>query len=266
MVNPPHHCSDPSCLLEQLDLNENSRKGFAAQRVPSVIFPHDFPTPATAIWSQISPAVKKSRDGAKQAKMEWKIGDNKDESLELAAKDLVNRSSRNLFSLNDKEKTILHTDLKASMSSFCDFWDENLLSVRGFKVKLAAHWGPSAARCPSWHQDCVSARWIQTLCGPGTEHVDPLSSINNPYLDRVANPNKEAEIANGNDRHDWKERIIEESGVKYQQVPGGLPVILVGRHWPEVAKNDARAAVIHRFPHGFSKRQGRVVLDMDAIH
>ena len=176
------------------------------------------------------------------------------------------------------KKDALKSDLRSSIHSFVRFCQKHLKSslIVGYKLKLAAYCGPEAgSRCPSWHQDNVPVRWIQSYSGKGCMYVDPLSpeAMHNPFLDRIVNPCKEREVRDGNNRSDWKEQLIKKSGAKPHQVQTGDVVILVGKRWNEVvavgdkndSKGDHREAVIHKSPHNIKRHEQRVLLTMDVI-
>ncbi|CAB9498068.1 unknown protein [Seminavis robusta] len=221
---------------------------------PSVIFLENLP-PHFDVWSKISPKVQSSRYGG-EVRVEWQVN-NGEEGQEKAIESVLKQASGSLLS-----------EVQRRLFVFRHSAMTTLKGIKGYKVKLAVYWGGSGTRCPAWHQDYVPVRWIQSFFGPGTEFV--LPDGNNPYLERIANPDKVREIALGNDRSDWKERLMEQSGVKTHHVPGGKPVLLVGQSWNQCAKprtegSNKRAAVTHRSPHGLAAGEGRVLLNIDVI-
>ena len=103
-------------------------------------------------------------------------------------------------------------------------------------------------------------------------YVDPALNKNNLFLQRVVNGIKygiegSIEAAEGNNSVNWKERLIDLSGIEPQQARTGQALLFVGNSWDTTAKpgkRGVRDGVVHRSPLNVPADQGRVLLTLDV--
>jgi hypothetical protein len=303
--------SESSSSSSSLSLS-SSHEPQQEQRHPSVMLPSsdDYAINPKA-WSKISPVVWdriSCRDYGEEIRMEWKENSNRsddDTNLLAVAKMVVDEMNANEWFVNcdnddEKDNTDLSNtidkfypsfrllNIESSMKSFVNICQSKLNDIKGYRIKVSVMHGKSATRCPSWHTDYVSIRWIQSMVGPGSDFIN--DDCNNDeddneddddvisYLQRVRNNDKEYEVhQEGNDRTDWKDILVERSHVQIQQVPTGQALVIVGNAWSDWSKEEGtspsigrrrrrRDGVLHRSPQNVPKDQGRILLVLDVIH
>jgi hypothetical protein len=291
-------------VVQKLE-SSSSHEPQQEQRYPSVMLPSsdDYAINPKA-WSKISPVVWdriSSRDYGEEIRMEWKennkSNDDDTDLLAVAKMVVVEMNTNEWFvdyNNDDKKKNtgLSNTmnkfypsfrllNIESSMKSFVNICQSNLNDIKGYRIKVSVMHGKSATRCPSWHTDYVSIRWIQSMVGPGSDFINDDGNNNDEddddvisYLQRVRNNDKEYEAQEGNDRTDWKDILVERSHVQIQQVPTGQPLVIVGNAWSEWSKEEdtspsigrRRYGVLHRSPQNVPEDQGRILLVLDVIH
>ena len=166
------------------------------------------------------------------------------------------------------------TTLAASLQSFMDFCRNHLESdqITGYRARIVATRGEKAStKCPTWHQDHVPVRWIQSLYGPGVQWVTDAASM--PEGMCAGAVKTDDEDSHADIIHESVEDINARrvnSTVPIRQALPGQGVMLVGKTWsefcrPSAGNNEALPAVVHKSPSGLMPWEGRVLLTMDVV-
>ena len=262
------------CEKQCCEVTKASKNDIVADRPQSVFIPHiiinyddddDWREPDLSAWSKLSNKVWKAPRGL-ELKVKW----GAKEECSLVAWSVAQR----VLPWFEGESTAiaLRKDILQSMIMFSNFCRKEFHpdDIEGYKIKLTAMHGNCATRCPSWHVDNVPCRWIQTLLGPGCNYIDHVKYRGNPYLKRIVNGNKAVEKSAGNNFHDWKERLVEQSGMESEVALTGHVRILLGHRWSEFSvsakdNDEYRPGVLHRSPLNVPRKQGRVLLTLDVV-
>ena len=225
--------------------------------------PEQVPAANLVVWSKVKASLLPPRYGG-EIKHAWKADHNKD--LHQVALEVAQQASDTMFVHTSHDTAALCTDIQNSMMAFTQFCFENLNHVVGFHFKLVAKRGDDATFCPAFHVDYVPVRWIQTLHGPGTLFVDPQlhDNDNNVYIERIRQASATGSSHPG--MPEWKNQLMEQSGIVPQQAATGQPLLMVGSAWNHVAKpgQPTLPGVLHRSPPNVPRKQGRVVLVLDV--
>lgn len=122
-----------------------------------------------------------------------------------------------------------------------------LFSAKKYKARIVATRGPSGTKCPRWHIDHVPARWIQSLVGPGCDHVVGLDGINWNYVNGMETTD------------DINEELVDESLAQIRHAQVGEGVVLWGSENAE-----GKPPAVHKSPK-LGPLEGRVLLTLDIV-
>lgn len=223
-------------------------------------------------WEGLSSKVRRSQR-VQEFIFEWDESEDDEKLIEIA--EMAIGQTQDWFAKNTNEDCSMRAlDLSSSLQCFVEHCRSNLVNIRSYKLKLSAAHGPSATRCPLWHADSVPIRWIQSYLGPGCVYLNEDEFGSNkdnkfdPFLQRVRNSDPDVESKRLGDN--WKQKLVERSGISISQSPTGEAAMLVGRLWPFVS-NQKRptmgptAGVLHRSPHNIPRGQDRILLNLDVV-
>ena len=249
--------------------NEATRAKKSLSKGPNSVIPVTTLSPEHLnVWSKLSPELwKEARNGNAEVRIEWEAHDPLTRIVVAVSNEVAS-----WFDHTSNEALAMAEDLLSSLEAFTSFCEEHVLTGEEkeqnmmvvYKLKLSALVGQAATRCPSWHTDFVPIRGLQTFYGPGTHYVDPLEHIDNVHLQRIIQGNKVLEMGAGNNRKDWKERLMEQSGVEAQQANTGSLFLMVGNAWSNGGRHPPRQPVLHKSPHDVAEDQARVILTLDV--
>jgi hypothetical protein len=159
------------------------------------------------------------------------------------------------FENESKDKSAMKNDIIQSIETFQNICESSVQNIDSYKIKVAAMYGRSGTRCPSFHTDYVPMRWIQTLNGPGCVYINPKDTVDFPHIQNLS-----GSYLDGS----GKESVVKQSGVPVQQQTT-KPMILAGGKFNSTKKPTLASlqGVLHRSPHNV--RAGRVLLTLDVI-
>ena len=235
----------------------------------SLVYLSEVETTNSACWAALAPLVRESPQDAR-IQCDKLV---KPFHFEHVARYLSDQIA-NWFVDNEQQQEQRYQAILSSLSCFSWYCHQTLQvsKIAGFKLRTAAAYGAKATGCPAWHADNVPVRAIQTLYGPGTLVIDPLTTTtndDNSFLRRMLQPTLHN---NPNDLDvvdvvEWKDRLLKESGVVPGQVPAGILAALVGHTWKEAAATPEAALhpVLHKSPSPIPDDQGRVLLVLDVV-
>jgi hypothetical protein len=214
-----------------------------------------------------------------------------EENPQCVAQEVVRES---LAYVNDDDANVHHDkeviaslapSLTESLISYRDFCTTHLLRRRydgqqlkniKFKCRLVASVGPSGAKCPQFHIDHVTVRWIQTFVGPGVVLVDGEAGIR---WDAFLGESDGGDDDDEDDAISWNvkdrnQRLVNSDEAVLYCAKQGEAVLMLGNQWNDTSlskpaqDNDGSSPVImpvvHKSPE-VSKSQPRVLLTQDII-
>lgn len=242
------------------------------QRHTSVYLPaHQDYTCHPDAWKGLSSKIRWSKR-VQEFVIEWDESENDEKLIEIAENAIG--QTQDWFANKSEGSSMRALDLSSSLQCFVEHCRSNLINIRSYKLKLSSAHGPSATRCPLWHADSVPVRWIQSYLGPGCvylnedEHIQFGNNDFDPFLQRIRDSDPDIESKQLGDN--WKQKLVQSSGISISQSPTGEATMLVGRLWPFVSNNDIptvgpTAGVLHRSPHNIPRGQDRILLNLDVV-